>query len=76
MVSSMQRLDNCVAATNGADGIPSVIRNKRKSDDSSVTTGGESDGDNYSSSTKKNAQLSKTISEHGTKMVSVAKMKG
>ena len=77
MVSSMQRLDNCVAATNGADGIPSVVRKKRKSDDSSVTTGtgGDSDGDNYSSSAKKIAQLSKTINEHGAKMVSVAKMK-
>ncbi len=40
MVSSMQRLDNRVAATNGADGIPSVIGKKRKPDDSSVTTGG------------------------------------
>jgi hypothetical protein len=76
MVSSMQRLENRVAATNGADGIPSVIGKKRKPDDSSVTTGGGSDGDsNYRSSTQKIAQLSETISEHGTKMLAVAKMK-
>jgi hypothetical protein len=74
MVSSMQRLDNRVAAMNGADGIPSVIGNKRKADESSVTTGGESDSDNHRSS-KKIEQLSKTINEHGKKMVSVAKMK-
>jgi hypothetical protein len=74
MVSSMQRLDNCVAAMNGAYGIPSVIGNKRKADESSVTTGGESDSDNHRSS-KKIEQLSKTINEHGKKMVSVAKMK-
>ena len=74
MVSSMQRLDNRVAAMNGADGIPSDIGNKRKADESSVTTGGESDSDNHRSS-KKIEQLSKTINEHGKKMVSVAKMK-
>ena len=75
MVSSMQRLDKRVA---GADGIPSVIgRRKRNADESSaMTTGGESDGDNHDrSSTKKIEQLSKTIDEHGKKMVSVAKMK-
>jgi Fe2+ transport system protein B len=42
-----------------------------------VTTGGGSDGvsKNYRSSTQKIAQLSETISEHGTKMLAVAKMK-
>ena len=41
-----------------------------------MTTGGGSDGDsNYRSSTQKIAQLSETISEHGTKMLAVAKMK-
>jgi hypothetical protein len=42
MVSSMQRLDNSVAATNGAEGIPSAIGDKTRVDESSVTTGGES----------------------------------
>ena len=62
MVSSMQRLDNSVAAMNGADGILSVLGNKRKFDESSsmTTSWGESNKDNYKS-TKKIEQLSKTI---------------
>jgi hypothetical protein len=67
MVSSMQRLDNRVAAMNGADGIPSVIGHKKgNADESSMATGGDSDGDNHRS-TKKIEQLSKTIHEHGKK---------
>ena len=59
MVSLMQRLDNCIAAMNGADGISSVIGRKRNADKSSaMTTGGESDGDNHDRSTKKIEHLS------------------
>jgi hypothetical protein len=74
MVLSLQRLDNSVVATNGAKGIPSVIGDKTRGDKSSVTTGGESEGDKGNSTTKIQ-QLSKTINAHGKKMVSVAKLK-
>ncbi len=62
IVSSMQMLGNSIDAMNDADGIPSVIGNKRKFDESSsmTTSWGESNKDNYKS-TKKIEQLSKTI---------------
>ena len=52
IVSSMQRLDNSVAAMNGADGISSVIGCKRKGAESSMTTWRESDSDNHKSTKK------------------------
>ncbi len=48
----MQRLDNSVAAMNGADGISSVIGCKRKGAESSMTTWRESDSDNHKSTKK------------------------
>ncbi len=71
LVSSMQRLNGLAAATNGADGIPSVVGAAKPGDDSSVTT---ADGDK-NSNTQKMKDLSTTIIEHGKKMVSVAQMK-
>ncbi len=59
------------AAANGADGIPSVVGAAKPGDDSSVTT---TDVDKHGNSPKMK-DLSKTIFEHGKKMVSVAKMK-
>ncbi len=40
LVWSMQRLNKLAAATNGADGIPSVVVAAKLGDDSSVTTAG------------------------------------
>jgi hypothetical protein len=72
LVSSMQRLNGLAAAANGADGIPSVVGAVKPGDDSSVTTADH--GDKHSN-TQKIKDLSKTINDHGKKMVSVAKMK-
>ncbi len=72
LVSSMQRLNGLAAAANGAGGIPSVLGAVKPGDDSSVTTADHSD---KRSNTQKMKDLSKTINDHGKKMVSVAKMK-
>ena len=50
----MQMLGNSIDAMNDADGIPSVIGNKRKFDESSsmTTSWGGSDNDNYKSTKK------------------------
>jgi hypothetical protein len=72
LVSSMQRLNGLAAAANGADGIPSVLGAVNPGDVSSVTTADRSD---KHSNTQKMKDLSKTINDHGKKMVSVAKMK-
>ena len=63
LVSSMQRLNELAAATNGADGIPSVVGAAKPGDDSSVTT---ADGDKHGN-TQKMKDLSRTINEHGKK---------
>jgi len=72
LVSSMQRLNGLAAAANGADGIPSVLGAVNPGDVSSVTTADHSD---KHSNTQKMKDFSKTINDHGKKMVSVAKMK-
>ena len=72
LVSSMQRLNGLAAAANGADGIPSVLGAVNPGDVSSVTT---ADRSVKHSNTQKMKDLSKTINDHGKKMVSVAKMK-
>ena len=69
----MQWLNDLAAATNGADGIPSIVRAAKSGEDSSVTTAGG--GRDKDSSTKKMKALWRTIDEHGKKMVSAAKMK-
>ncbi len=47
----MQWLNDLAAATNGADGIPSIVRAAKSGEDSSVTTAGG--GRDKDSSTKK-----------------------
>ena len=61
-------MNELAAATNGADGIPSVVGAAKRGDDSSVTT---VDGGN----SQKMKDLSTTIIDHGNKMISVAEMK-
>ena len=51
LVTSMQWLNDLAAATNGADGIPSIVRAAKSGEDSSVTTAGG--GRDKDSSTKK-----------------------
>jgi hypothetical protein len=76
MATSMKRLDNAIASRNGTNGIPSAMGNQ-VGDESSVTTpGGKCEqccgcDKDY----KKIQELSKTINEHGKKMIPVAKMK-
>jgi hypothetical protein len=79
MVSSIQWLDHQIAATNGANGIPSAIRDQSSGGGS--MTGALQMGVLMVTSTtsaigpKKICELSITINKHGKKMVSVAKMK-
>jgi hypothetical protein len=71
----MQRLNSLAIAANGADGIPSVIDEKASCDESSVTTGAANDEQRDKFAAKKLNELSNTIKDHGSKMVSAAKMK-
>ena len=71
LVLSMQRLNNLAAATNGADGITSIVVAAKSGDNISVTTA----GGNKHDKTKQNKELLVTINEHGKKMVFIAKMK-
>ena len=75
LVSSMQRLNTFAISTNGADGIPSIMNNDHHGDDSTMTSFGEKSKAGTVSDDKKLQQLSQSIKDHGTKMVSVAKMK-
>jgi hypothetical protein len=76
LVSSMQRLNTFAISTNGADGIPSIINNdQHHGDDSTMTSFGEKSKAGTVSDDKKLQQLSQSIKDHATNMVSVAKMK-
>ena len=76
LVLSMQRLNTFAISTNGADGIPSIINNdQHHGDDSTMTSFGEKSKAGTVSDDKKLQQLSQSIKDHATKMVSVAKMK-
>ena len=75
LVSSMQRLNTFAISTNGADGIPSIINEDHPGDDSTMTSVGEKSKAGTARDDKKLQQLSQSIKDHATKMVSVAKMK-
>jgi len=77
LVSSMQRLNSCALAANGADGIPAVIGRNLTGDESvSVTTGTRTNSDERrdESTAKKFKELTTTIKDHGNKIVSATKM--
>ncbi len=78
LVSSMQRLNSCALAANGADVIPAVIGRNFTGDESiSVTVGTRSNSDERrdESTVKKFIELSTTIKDYGNKIVSATKMK-
>lgn len=79
LVSSMQRLNSCAIAANGADGIPSVIGDNLTGNESiSVATGTRSNSDarrGEESTATKFHELTTTIRDHGNQMVTAARMK-
>jgi hypothetical protein len=68
--SALQKLNNSVSATNGAGGVPSVVRAVNKdADDGSASSSRSSTGNSTTI-----ASLGKSIEKHGQSLVAVARM--
>ena len=74
LFSSMQRLNTFAISTNGTDGIPSIF-NDHPGEDSTMPSVGKKSKAGTARDDKKLQQLSQSIKDHATKMVSVSKMK-